>query len=34
MVFKMQKNFSTGNWLKLVNKKILEIKKEKKFLLL
>ena len=26
----VKKNFSTGNWLKLVNKKILEIKKRKK----
>ena len=26
----VKKNFSTGNWLKLVNKKILEIKKKKK----
>ena len=26
----VKKNFSTGDWLKLVNKKILEIKKRKK----
>ena len=26
----MKKNFSTGDWLKLVNQKILEIKKRKK----
>ena len=27
----VKKKFSTGDWLKLVNKKISEIKKEKKF---
>ena len=30
MDFKMQKKFSTGHWLKLANKKILEVKKRKK----
>ena len=30
----VKKNFSTGDWLKLVNKKIEEIKKRKKYLFL
>ena len=34
MDFKMQKKFSTGHWLKLANKKILEVKKEKEYLFL
>ena len=28
----VKKNFSTGEWIKLVNKKIIDLKKEKKFL--
>ena len=28
----VKKNFSTGDWLKLANKKILDIKRRKKFL--